>query len=212
MKKALRVLSIIIVCCFFSNCIDIYHHVTKDSNFDHNTLKITVSKVVLEMANSMSSNVDPINYDEWLEEMGEIQEYDQFNASIEKINDVSDIGCLLKMNINYKDKDMVEIINQEKIEFIPKYVNDNMVIAIPALNKSGVFDDNEITMAFLSIGKYRLSVSKTCIGNIERVTLTNSNSSKEADITYIDMNDEYLVEIPILCFFNEDIILTLYQN
>ncbi|MDR0567731.1 MAG: hypothetical protein LBG87_00795 [Spirochaetaceae bacterium] len=196
-----------------SGCIDIFQHITKDGNgVDRNTIKVTVSKVVFAMANGMSGAGDA-DYEKLFNESNtvDVQEYTQFNASIKTVNDSMDVGYLVDMNIDYQDKNMVTAVNQSNTSFIPKYKDNNITIHIARLGgDSDSAEDNDMAAAFLATAKYRLTVSKTCIADIDRVTVKTRENEKE--ITALDLYDNYLIEIPMPIIFMSDIDLTLYSK
>jgi hypothetical protein len=75
---------------------------------------------------------------------------------------------------------------------------------------SGSTDGNAMAAAFLATGKYRLAISKKCIANIERVTIKTNEG--ETDINFLDLYDEYLVEVPIPIIFMSAIDLIIYSK
>jgi hypothetical protein len=64
--------------------------------------------------------------------------------------------------------------------------------------------------AFLAAGKYRLAISKKCVANIERVTI--KTDKEEEDISFLDLYDEYLVEIPMPIIFMSEIDLIIHSK
>jgi hypothetical protein len=209
MKTPFPLLIPLFLCCTLTGCFDIYQHITRDRNgIEHNTIKLTVSKTVLEMAGSMSG--EKIDYDKWLGENGgemNLDDYAEFSASIEKVNDPLDFGFLIKMSFDYRNKDVLDKINKTDASFIPKYVKNSMVIPIASLG-NGDSSDNEMALVFLSTAKYRLSVSKNIVGSIAKVVIEKDN--QQSEIAYLDLNDEYLVEIPIPLIMDGNIKLIIY--
>jgi hypothetical protein len=214
MKKAV-VFPIVLVFCFcLSGCIDIFQHITKDSNgVDKNTIKVTLSKAVFEMANSFSGSGESIDYEELFNEGNsiDIKEYDKFNATVKTVNDAMDIGYLIDMSIDYRNRNTLAIINRSNMSFIPKYNGKNIALHIDRLgDDSDSADDNEMAAAFLATGKYRLAISKKCVANIERVTIKTVEG--ETDISFLDLHDEYLIEIPMPVIFMSAVDLTIYSG
>ncbi|MDR0562506.1 MAG: hypothetical protein LBG73_07430 [Spirochaetaceae bacterium] len=206
--------AIIFTLCFaLSGCIDIFQHITKDSNgIDRNTIKVTVSKVVFAMANGLSGAGD-IDYEKLFDESNniDVKEYNQFNASVKTVNDSMDVGYLVDMSIDYQDKNMVTAITQNDISFIPKYSDKNITIHIASLGgNAGSVSDNDMAAAFLATGKYRLTVNKACIADIDRAAIKTRDGEKE--ISVLDLYDGYLIEIPIPIIFMSDIDLVLYSK
>ncbi|MDR2797825.1 MAG: hypothetical protein LBB80_05730 [Treponema sp.] len=182
----------------------------EDPRIEQNTLKITVSKMMLEMANGMAD--EPLDYDAWLETnrgSTDIDTYGTLNARIEKVNNDLDLGYLITMNLNYTDKTSRETLDGE-MDFIPMYPNNHTEMHITALSNDEDREAHEMALAFLSTGKYRLSMSKTCIGTLKRVVMAAA-AEELVEIAYIDMGDAYLIEIPVLYFFSNDITIRLYS-
>jgi hypothetical protein len=205
---------VFILCLSLSGCIDIFQHITKDSNgIDKNTIKVTVSKTVFAMANGLSGSSDNIDYEELFNESNniDVKEYDQFNANVKTVNDTMDVGYLVEMNIDYRDRNMINKINSSDISFIPKYNGSNITIHIDCIGgDSGSADDNAMAAAFLATGKYRLAISKKCIANVDRVIIKTNEG--ETDINFLDLYDEYLVEIPIPIIFISAIDVIIYSK
>jgi hypothetical protein len=164
------------------------------------------------MANNFSGS-GAVDYETFFDGNGmdemDINEYNQFGASIRKINDSMDIGYLIEINLNYKDKDIVNITNQSNVSFIPKYNGKNIILPLD-LGNHGSFDDNAMAAAFLSTGKYRLAVNKKCISNIRKVTI--KVKGKETEIGFLDLYDEYLIEVPLPVIMASAVELRIYSK
>jgi hypothetical protein len=214
MKKTVQFFIIIFLSLVLSGCIDIFQYITKDENGIHrNTIKVSVSKAVFEMANSFSDSDDKIDYEKLFDESSSIDKitYNQFNATIKPINDMMDFGYLFDMSLDYQDKSIVNEINRSNSSFMPKYNGKNIVIHIDCLSKEPAStDDNGLSDAFLSTGKYRLIISKKCIANIDRVAL--KIDGLEEDIDFIDLYDEYLIEISMPIIFLSDVDIMIYSK
>ena len=201
------------VCCLsLTGCIDIVQHITRKSDgTDQNTISLTIAKAMLEMAASMQGN-SSVNYDELFTEFNasDMKEYEQFGAKITKINDQVNVGYLIDMNINYKDKDILKAINAEDIDFIPKYTKKKMTIYVGSLQDDDSSQTgNEMAQLFLATSKYRLLISKSCMPSISKVILKESKKSTE--ISYLDLYDEYLIEIPIMRLLKNKITVEIHQ-
>jgi hypothetical protein len=209
MKKLFYFSTIFILSIALSGCFDIFQHITKDnSGADKNTIKVTLSKTVFEMISGFADS-EVINYDELFEEDIDIEEYEQFHASINKINDTMEAGYLFDMTIDYRDRNMMNIINTTDASFIPKYTGKTIDIFIECLGEStDSIEDNEMAAAFLASGKYRLVISKKCAPNISRVVIETPEENTE--IGYIDLFDDYLIEMPMPILFISDIDLKIY--
>jgi hypothetical protein len=214
MKKFALFSLVFVLCLVLSGCIDIFQHITKDGNGnDRNTIKVTVSKTVFAMSNGFSGSSESIDYEKLFDESNniDINEYNKFNATVKTVNDTMDIGYLIDMNINYRDRNTVNEINRSNTSFIPKYNGKNIIIHIDNIgDNSGTSDDNAMAAAFLAIGKYRLAISKKCIAYIDRIIIRTNDG--ETGINFLDLYDEYLVEIPIPIIFMSDLDIIIYSK
>ena len=212
MKKIALLICIGLCCLNLTGCVDIVQHITRKSDgIEQNTISITVSKAMIEMAAAMQGN-SAVNYDDLFNEFNasDIDEYEQFGAKITKINDQVNAGYLIDMNLNYKDKNTLKAINAQDIDFIPKYEKKKMTIYVGSLqDDDSSQSDNEMTQLFLATSKYRLLVSKSCMPSISKVILKAAKTSTE--ISYLDLYDEYLIDIPMLTLFKEEITVEIYQ-
>jgi len=212
MKKIGLGICIGLCCLSLTGCIDIVQHITRKSDgTDQNTISITIAKAMLEMASSMQGN-SSVNYDELFTEFNtsDMEEYEQFGAKITKINDQVNAGYLIDMNLNYKDKNTLKAINTENIDFIPKYEKKKMTIYVGSLkDDESSQTDNEMFQLFLASSKYRLLISKSCMPSISKVILKESKKSTE--VSYLDLYDEYLIEIPITALLKNKITVEIYQ-
>jgi len=211
MKRHISLLAVIFIQgLLLTSCIDIYQHITKDSNgFERNIIKVTLNKVILEMGNSFGGS-GSIDYDDIFKGSEiDVNSYKRFGATLTKINNETDVGFMLDMALNYRDNNTANIINKSKESFIHKYNSKNMVIHIDCLSESGSSNDNEMAAAFLAAGKYRLIVNKKCVANIKKVTI--KADGKESEISFIDLVDGYLIEIPMPILFFSAIDVVIYS-
>lgn len=212
MKKISLLICIGLCCLSLTGCIDIVQHITRKSDgTDQNTISITVTKAVIEMLASMQGNPS-VNYDELFAEFNtsDMKEYEQFGAKITKINDQVNAGYLIDMNINYKDKDILKAINAEDIDLIPKYGKKKMTIYAGSLQDDDYSKtDNEMLQLFLASSKYRLLISKTCMPSIKKVLLKTAKKSTE--VGYLDLHDEYMIDIPIILLLTDKATIEIYQ-
>ncbi|MCL2042804.1 MAG: hypothetical protein FWG89_01555 [Treponema sp.] len=215
MKKQSAFLVIIFIqSLFISGCFDIYHNITKDNNgFERNSIKVTLSKILLEMAYSFD-NSGSIDYDDIFDDIFgdseiDFDDYNEFGASISNINNEFDIGLLISMSLNYRDRDVSNAINRGSHSFIHKYDGKNITIHIDMAGSSGVTEDNAMAAMFLAASKYRLSISKKCVADIIKVTLKNDED--ETEIGFTDLPDGYLIEIPMSILFLSAIDIVIYS-
>lgn len=213
MKKIGLGICISLYCLSLTGCLDIVQHITRKSDgTDQNTISITVAKAMIETAAAIQGD-SSVNYDDLFAEFNasDIKEYEQFGAKITKINDQVNAGYLIDMNLNYKDKNTLKAINAEDIDFIPRYTKKKMTIYIGSLQQEGdsLQTDNEMVQLFLATSKYRLLISKSCMPSISKVILKESKKSTE--VGYLDLYDEYMIDIPIAVLLKEKITVEIYQ-
>jgi hypothetical protein len=178
-------------------------------------IKVTVSKTIFAMANGLSGSGGDIDYEKLFDESDmntlDMAEYNQFGAAIKKVNDTMDIGYLLDINMDYRDRNIVNRVNRSNASFIHKYNGKNMSIHIAKLGGDSSSGSNDgMTAAFLAAGKYRLVINKKCIANVSKVTIETTEG--ETEISFLDLLDEYLIEIPIPIIVMSDIDLILYSK
>ncbi|UTC50189.1 hypothetical protein [Treponema sp. OMZ 855] len=212
MKKITLLICIGLCCLSLTGCIDIVQHITRKSDgTEQNTISITATKAVIEMLASMQGNPS-VNYDDLFAEFNtsDMEEYEQFGAKMIKINDQVNAGYLIDMNINYKDKDILKAINAEDIDLIPKYGKKKMTIYVGSLQDDDYSKtDNEMLQLFLASSKYQLLISKTCMPSIKRVLLKTAKKSTE--VGYLDLYDEYMIDIPIILLLTDKATIEIYQ-
>ena len=216
MKKFSILVFVIVSCLTCTGCIDIFQHITRlPDGSEQNTIKITVSKILFEMAGSFSGEEkDYAEFfnDKEIKEFVDMPELKPFSAKISKVNNLVDLGYLINMNIDYNDKNILKKINsQDAIDFIPKYTGEKAIINLSAFSKkskNNILKNDESAMAFLASGKYRLLIDKSCITNIGKVVL--KNDEKEIYYTFLDLYNQFLIEIPIPILFSENVVLEIY--
>lgn len=211
MKKSWLFLCIGLLCFSFTGCIDIVHHISRKSDgTEQNTIKITIAKALFEMVSSISG--EDANYDSFFDEYKldetDIDEYNRFSAQVSKINTEFDIGYLVNININYNDKEIAGFLKNEHIDFIPQYGKNMMKIHIASSDKADTEFEQEALLLMAS-GKYRLFVSKSCMPSISTGIIKNAKGTFE--VNPLDLNTEYLIEIPITFLLMGDIDIKLYR-
>jgi len=213
MRKSFISIILCVVCFGMSGCIDIFQNITRDTNgIDYNTIRITVSKTVLAMANSLSNSSD-IDYEKLFDESDlnnlDMNDYNQYGATVSKVNDMMDIGYLIEMSINNSDRNTADLINRSNVNFIPKYANNVVSIPIDFLNGNySSTDDSSMAAAFLATGKYRLLISKKCAPNISKVIIKANNG--ETEISFLNLYDSYLIEVPLPLLMVSAVDLLIY--
>ena len=209
-KKALWV-CIGLCCLSLTGCLDIVQHITrKNDGTVQNTISITVAKAMLEIGAAMMGQSSP-NDDELFNEFDEfdMDEYESFAAKIVKINNPVNIGYLIDMNIDYQNKEMLKALNTRDIDFVPKYEKKKMTIYVGTLQDSNYSKtDNKMMQMFLATCRYRLLVNKSGMPSIGKVILKSAQNSMQ--IGFLDLYDEYLIDIPMSILFEEKVTIELY--
>ena len=140
----------------------------------------------------------------------DMDEYESFAAKIVKINTPVNIGYLIDMNIDYQNKEMLKALNTRDIDFVPKYEKKKMTIYVGTLQASNYSKtDNEMMQMFLATCRYRLLVNKSGMPSIGKVILKSAQNSMQ--IGFLDLYDEYLIDIPMSILFEEKVTIELYQ-
>lgn len=211
MKKITLWIYVGLYCVSLTGCIDIVQHITrKNDGTDQNTISITIAKAMVDMAAAMDGK-SSADYDALFAEFNtsNMEAYSQFSAKITKINDQVNAGFLIDMNLNYKDKNTLHAINTKGVDFIPKYGKKKMTIYAGSLQQNGNSSQNEMGQLFLATSKYRLLVSKSCMPSISKVVLETSKKSTE--IGYLDLYDEYLIDVPLMLLLQDKVTIDIYQ-
>lgn len=212
MKKRAVWICIGLCCLSLTGCVDIVQHITRKSDgTDQNIISFTIAKTLLETVAAMQGN-DSIDYEEFFNELEEsdMDQYEQFDAKITKIDDQTNAGYLIDMNINYKDKHTLKMIAAQEVDFIPKYEKNKMTIYAGSLQDDEIAQtDNEMAQMFLANSKYRLLISKLCMPTISRVLIKTSKDSME--ISSLDLYDEYLIDIPLILLLKDKITIEIYR-
>jgi hypothetical protein len=206
-KKVIRYCIFVFLPLSLSGCLDIFQHIARmDNGKDRHTLKIGVSKAIMEMAARFGegdANLNVLSTD-----TADIEnEYARFNGKAEVLNTETEFGYILNMDIGY-NREVVDAIIKEKPSFVPLYTKEGMSLGIESLGDNS--ETNEYGLVFLSTSRYRLSVSKRCMASVSRVTITKNG--KETPVSFLDLGDSYFVEIPILLLMDGDTVLTLYAK
>lgn len=212
MKKTAVWICIGSCCLSLMGCVDIVQHITRKSDgTDQNIISLTIAKTLVETVAAMQGN-DSVDYEELFNELQEadMDQYEQFDAKITKIDDQTNAGYLIDMNINYKDKHTLKMIATQEADFIPKYEKNKMTIYAGSLQDDEIAQtDNEMAQMFLANSKYRLLISKLCMPTISRALIKTSKDSME--ISSLDLYDEYLIDIPLILLLKNKITIEIYR-
>lgn len=217
MKKVFLYVCLLLCSLSFVCCVDVVQHITRKSDgTEKNIVSFTFSKSVFEMAKAMGGDSSSFDYDDLFGEFGDgdLLEYDGFSANVTKIDNDFSIGCVVDMDIDYRNKNIQEKLSEDLDTAslpIPRYERNKMVIYLGFLNEKNTASssDSEMGLAFLASAVYRLLVSKKCMPRISNVLL--KSAEKNMYMSYTDLYDEYLIEIPIPLLIAEKCTIELYQ-
>lgn len=215
MKKLSLLFCIGVLCCGLSGCIDIVQHISRSTDGkEQNIIKITISKTMLEMIAGMSEKSLDINsfFDEMPIQASDIDRHQLFSTKVSKINTEFDIGYLINMKINYNDKNTVKALNAEALDFIPRYGKKMMSIHISSLKddeKDGDSSSDNEMLNMMASGKYRLFISKMCMPSVSKAVVKTAQKTITMDV--LDLNHEYLIEVPIQLLFTGATDIDIHQ-
>lgn len=180
-------------------CIDITQHITRQTDgTDRVTICVTIPKALIEkIAKIHDKPIDDEQLSDMQDEFG-VSDYDRFSAKKVIVNNEASFGYLIMMNLDYTDEDTQQAVNAGTSNFIPKYEKEKITISLTSstTDLAAGYSDNEEISVFLSMCKYRLLVEKTSMPSLSKVVL--KTKEKPIKIDYLDLYDQYLIEIPII--------------
>lgn len=208
--KGIRRLCAGLFCLSLMSCIDIVQHITRNEDgSDQNIICLAVSKDLCESASGYTGYGDSFNYEEFLAQefdslASAMAEYHPIDVQVSPISDEVHLGYFVNMNINYKDRRVQKLLKSGELDFLPVYKKNMMSIRIGSMSDSDFTDP-----MLLSLCRYRLLVSKSCMPTVRTVVLRSENNS--LPIPFFDLHDEYLIEAPFSLLVNENVSVELYR-
>jgi hypothetical protein len=187
--KIVKILILYSFLILLSGCVNFFHFLEIDEKSINVQLKVTISKILLNMASSMggSSNSDTDYFKNFENNIP-----DDFNGKYEKIDDEMEQGVKLTfITDGYK--------SYENTNLIPYYDNKNIIIGFPeggSLNSSD--ESSSYAKAFLSTAKYTLLIKSQKI--IKSIYVLSDDIKKDLIINNLS-SDLYLVEFPLVLWF-----------
>ena len=210
MKKILRGLCAALFCFCLMSCIDIVQHITRNSDgSDQNIICLAVSKDLCESASGYTGYGDSFNYEEFLAQefdslASAMAEYHPIDVQVSPISDEVHLGYFVNMNINYKDQRVQKLLKSGELDFLPVYKKNMMSIRIGSMSDSDFTDP-----MLLSLCRYRLLVSKSCMPSLRTVAVRNN--IEMTPVSFFDLHDEYLIEVPFSLLMGENTAVELYR-
>jgi len=200
MKKLIGLLLVSLV--VFTSCLDVYQHLSKNKNGNTDMyLQLNFSKALIAMVNGASQSQEDFDFDDFLDNNVMISTFNDSNIPIleqGKIDSETDFGFYIKASYDSsKQKGFTE-----STSFFPQKIGNTTVIHLDFESSSENDSEiNQMTNAILNSAKYRLSISKSYISKINKVSLEDDEIIRK--IHFIDMNDTFLIEIPIFYILNK---------
>ena len=162
-------------------------------------VKFAVSKSVFEMSSSMGGNKSDENPCEDVFRFNEDKIISTFPKNIEaeykKIDTELEGGYEMYMKVDVKSKDYKKLKRSNAPALFPLIDNGEIYIKFPQNDENGS-DGDEMGAAFMSTALYSLTVNRNLIDEIESVTF--SNADETYDISYIELPDIYIIELPLV--------------
>lgn len=187
-----------------SGCLDIYQHFSPATGKKVRVYtRFTVSKGIFEIANSMSEDkVDP-DYDSIFSEFNSetLSKMGRVNPQIQKIDDDQDFGYGISVDLSGSDQDYEKAIASGEIPFLPLLRDKRIEIHYTPSDESLGKEKEEMTVALLSMVKYKITISKGVMPAIKRVSLQTEGGTSEYPA--LDIGDQYLIEIPLMAVLTQ---------
>jgi hypothetical protein len=196
MKNTIRGIFVMLFSFLLFGCFDVYQNISLgDNGKTYIYTQFTVSKALIAMTDDTSDVTSSLD-----DMIDGIPETNDILLEKGKIDTPSDAGVFFKILIDYNK----ENIDQEKnfLPIIPMMKDGKIFIDFTGdesiKNKGDM--DNPMAELFLSQAKYHLTIEKAVFKHINKVTVKTEDSVH--DIKPIDINNAYLIEIPIIFLFN----------
>ncbi len=197
-KKAIGIIVFSLMVLFLSGCFNITQHISKEGNELNVFVKFTVSKSVFEMASSMGGNKSDDNPCEDIFKYNEENIISGFPENIEarfvKADNDVECGYEMYMSVDTKSKDYKKLKRSNAPALFPLVDDEGIYIKFPQNDEESGGGD-QMGAAFMSTALYRLTINRNVIDEIESVTFKNDEESY--DISYIELPDIFIIEVPL---------------
>lgn len=197
-KKAVGIIVFSLLVLLLSGCFNITQHISKDGNDLNVFLKFAVCKSVFEMSSSMGGNKSDDNPCEGVFEFNEnfiISEIpENIEARFVKADNDLECGYEMYMSVDVKSKDYKKLKRSNAPALFPLVADNEIFIKFPQNDEESGGGD-QMAAAFMSTALYRLTVNRNVIDEIESVIFSNADESY--DISYIELPDIFIIEVPL---------------
>ena len=196
--KSLLFVFIIAIVLMLTSCIDYVQSITYSNGKYHLYHKVTLSKLLLEMADEDAESF----VDELLDySSSEIPE----NVTMKGVNTETEAGFEFILDVDPKTA------TEDEKEFLPTKSGDKYFIPFYVSEMMSDFDDfddvdldDSFTLAMFSTGKVRVMIAKNIIPSIKDAYFEAEDEDDENFyISVFDYGNNYSLEIPFLLFFDE---------
>lgn len=200
MKRSLFFVWIVGFCVFFlSSCLDYVQTITYKDGKYHNYFKITVSKLLMEIAGEDS--------DSFVEEVcSNFQNGFPEYVSLRGVNTEIDAGVEISFALSPKTATEEEKLFLPKISGNKYFIPFILAKELEGFAGADSLDSNsdEMTLAFLSSAKIRIMVAKNIIPAIE-VAYFEGTGGKNFAIPVFDYKNSFCLEIPFIVLFEKSL-------
>lgn len=197
MKNIIRLVSVLLICLFFTSCVDYVQSISYSNGKYKMYYKVTLSKVLFAMVDEDPEELFEDFDEEALTELPE-------NVDVKPVNTDLEVGAEFTVLIdphttNDDEKFLLPKIAGNKC-FIPFLLGDNKSISDSVKSKDS--EDEAFTEAFLSSSKCRVLISKNVLPSIETAYF-EGKGSQNYSIPIFDYGDNYCFEIPFIILTQE---------
>ncbi len=197
MKNIIKLVSVLLICLFFTSCVDYVQSISYSNGKYKLYYKVTLSKVLFAMVDEDPEELFEDFDEEALTELPE-------NVDVRPVNTDLEVGAEFTVLIDPHTNNDDEKILLPKIAgnkcFIPFLLGDNKSISDSVKSKDS--EDEAFTEAFLSSSKCRVLISKNVLPSIETAYF-EGKGSQSYSIPIFDYGDNYCLEIPFIILTQE---------
>lgn len=197
MKNIIKLVSVLLICLFFTSCVDYVQSISYSNGKYKMYYKVTLSKVLFAMVDEDPEELFEDFDEEALTELPE-------NVDVKLVNTDLEVGAEFTVLIDPHTTNDDEKLLLPKIAgnkcFIPFLLGDNKSISDSVKSKDS--EDEAFTEAFLSSSKCRVLISKNVLPSIETAYF-EGKGSQSYSIPIFDYGDNYCLEIPFIILTQE---------
>ena len=197
MKNIIRLVSVLLICLFFTSCVDYVQSISYSNGKYKMYYKVTLSKVLFAMVDEDPEELFEDFDEEALTELPE-------NVDVKPVNTDLEVGAEFTVFIDPHTTNDDEKLLLPKIAgnkcFIPFLLGDNKSISDSVKYKDS--EDEAFSEAFLSSSKCRVLISKNVLPSIETAYF-EGKGSQNYSIPIFDYGDNYCLEIPFIILTQE---------